>query len=292
MEQIGEPFEFIFVDDGSTDRTFELLSRAAEADKRVTVVRLRRPYGKTNALAAGFECATGDFIIAMDGDLQHEPEEIPRFLAKLKEGYDVVCGWRERRVDNLWLRRIPSRCANWLMAKLSGVAIHDFGGGFKGYRGDLIRQVPIYGELYRFVPALASSYGATVCEIPIRDLPRPHGVSHYGISRVFPVLFDLMTIRFLLIYLSRPLHFFGLYGMLLSLAGFGIAMGLLILRILYDVSVMAHHGPLVIFSSVLILAGLQLLGLGLLGEMQARHFHELSGRGRYSVERTVRGGRG
>src|SRR5207249_4752640 len=154
MERLGEPFEEIFVDDGSTDCTFQVLERIASLDTRVTVLKLRHHSGKTVALAAGFERAKGDYIVSMDGDLQHDPEDIPRFLEKLKEGYDVVCGWRTHRTDNLWLRRVPSRCANWLMARLTGVKIHDFGGGFKAYRRELIRQVPLYGELQRFVPAL------------------------------------------------------------------------------------------------------------------------------------------
>jgi glycosyltransferase involved in cell wall biosynthesis len=288
MERVGAPFELIFVDDGSTDRTFQLLREMADIDSRVTIVKLRHNFGKTAALSAGFDRAQGDYIIAMDGDLQHEPEDIPRFLEKLEQGYDVVCGWRTRRIDNLWLRRIPSRCANWLMAQLSGVKIHDFGGGFKAYRRELISEVPLYGELQRFIPALAASYGASVCEIPIRDLPRPRGSSHYGISRVIPVFFDIITIRFLLFYLSKPLHFFGLWGLLIGLVGFGIAVWLLVQRLLYDVHIMANHGPLMIFSAVLILTSLQLLGLGLLGEIQVRHYHELSRRGRYSVECVVR----
>jgi glycosyltransferase involved in cell wall biosynthesis len=287
MERTGEPFESIFVDDGSTDRTFQLLKEIANADSRVTVIKLRHHFGKTAALAAGFEHAQGEYIISMDGDLQHDPEDIPRFLERLKEGYDVVCGWRTHRSDNLWLRQVPSRCANWLMARLSGVKIHDFGGGFKAYRRDLIKEVPLYGELQRFIPALASSYGATVGEIPIRNIPRPYGASHYGISRVVPVLFDLISVRFLLVYLSRPMHFFGLWGLLISLGGFGIAGWLLAQRLLYNVQIMMHHGPLLIFSAVLILAGLQLLAMGLLGEMQVRLFHEFSRRAHYSIDRVV-----
>lgn len=287
MERAGEPFELVFVDDGSTDDTFQLLREIAEIDSRVTAIKLRRRFGKTVALAAGFDHAKGDYVIAMDGDLQHDPMDIPRFLEKLEAGYDVVCGWRRYRVDNLWFRRIPSRCANWIMAKISGVNIHDFGGGFKAYRRELIEEVPLYGELQRFIPALASSYGASICEIPIRNTPRPHGVSHYGISRVIPVFFDLMTIRFLLVYLTRPLHFFGLYGSLLSLAGFGMAAWMLWQRLFYNVQIMLNHGPLMIFSAVLVLSGLQLFAVGLLGEMQTRHFHELSRHAPYSVESLV-----
>src|SRR5213595_4131848 len=226
MEAYSESFELVFVDDGSTDLTFHLLSEIAAIDSRVTVVKLRRNFGQTSALAAGFDHATGEYIIAMDGDLQHDPDDIPLFLEKVAEGYDVVSGWRKRRIDNLWLRRIPSRCANWLMAKLSGVDIHDFGTTFKAYRRELIEQVPLYGELHRFIPALASWHGATICEIPIKNVNRERGVSHYGISRTFRVFFDLLTIRFLLKYLGRPLHFFGTVGMMGVFGGSAIVLWL------------------------------------------------------------------
>ncbi len=157
----------------------------------------------------------------MDGDLQHDPHDIPMFLHKLREGYDVVSGWRKQRIDNFVMRRIPSRIANWLMAKLSGVDIHDFGTTFKAYRREVLQDIPLYGELHRFIPALASAYGATICEIPIRNVNRERGESHYGISRTFRVFFDLITIRFLLKYMSRPLHFFGSFGAFSSLGGVG-----------------------------------------------------------------------
>jgi glycosyltransferase involved in cell wall biosynthesis len=288
MERTKRPFELILVDDGSTDRTFELLNQIAEVDSRVTVIKLRHRFGKTAALTAGFEHAQGEYVVSMDGDLQHDPDDIPRFLEKLDEGYDVVCGWRTRRVDNLWFRRIPSRCANWLMAKLSGVKIHDFGGGYKAYRRELLREVPLYGELQRFIPALAASYGASICEIPIRNIPRRYGASRYGIGRVVPVVFDLITVRFLLYYVSRPLHFFGLVGFLSSTIGVALGFWLLARRLLYQVDIMVHHGPLMIFAVVLILTGFQFLAVGLLGEMQVRHYHELTRRGRYSVERILR----
>src|SRR5271166_2754769 len=156
MQGMDRDYQFVFVDDGSTDLTYKLLKEVALIDPRVTIVRLRRNFGQTGALAAGFAHTTGEYVIAMDGDLQHDPADIPVFLDKIEEGYDIVSGWRSHRIDNLWLRRIPSRCANWLMAKLSGVNIHDFGTTFKAYRGDLLRELPLYGEMHRFIPALAS----------------------------------------------------------------------------------------------------------------------------------------
>ncbi len=224
----------------------------------------------------------------MDGDLQHDPTDIPLFLEKISEGYDIVSGWRKQRIDNLWLRRIPSRCANWLMAKLSGVDIHDFGTTFKAYRREILEQVPLYGELHRFIPALASWHGASICEVPIRNVNRERGNSHYGISRTFRVFFDLITIRFLLKYLGRPLHFFGTVGMLGILAGTGITFWLFVEKFVHHTHVMMEHGPMMIFAAVLLLAGLNLLAIGLLGELQVRHYHEPTRRAPYSVDRVLR----
>jgi glycosyltransferase involved in cell wall biosynthesis len=288
MEVHGESFEIVLVDDGSRDRTFHLLREIAAVDSRVTVVKLRRNFGQTSALAAGFDHSRGEYIIAMDGDLQHDPADIPLFLEKIAEGYDIVSGWRKARIDNLWLRRIPSRCANWLMAKLSGVKIHDFGTTFKAYRREVLEQVPLYGEMHRFIPALASWYGASIVEVPIRNVNRERGASHYGISRTFRVFFDLITIRFLLRYLARPLHFFGTLGMLSILGGGGVAGWLLVEKFLHHADVMTQHGPLMIFAAVLLLAGLNLLAVGLLGEMQVRHYHEPTRRAPYSVDRLLR----
>jgi glycosyltransferase involved in cell wall biosynthesis len=288
MEAKGESFEIVLVDDGSTDNTFNLLREIAAVDSRITVVKLRRNFGQTAGLAAGFDHARGEYIIAMDGDLQHDPADIPIFLEKIAEGYDIVSGWRKRRIDNLWLRRIPSLCANWLMARLSGVDIHDFGTTFKAYRREILEQVPLYGELHRFIPALASWHGASIVEVPIRNVNRERGASHYGLSRTLRVFFDLITIRFLLRYLSRPLHFFGSVGMLSILAGCGAAGWLVSEKILHQADVMTQHGPLIIFASVLLLAGMNMLAVGLLGEMQVRHYHEPTRRAPYSVERLLR----
>jgi len=288
MEQVNDPFELVFVDDGSRDRTYRLLEEIAAVDSRVLVVKLRRNYGQTSALAAGFDHAQGEFLLAMDGDLQHDPDEIPAFLAKLEEGYDVVSGWRSQRGDNLLLRRIPSRAANKLMALLSGVAIHDFGTTFKAYRREVIQNIPLYGEMHRFIPALASWYGASICEIPISNPARTAGKSHYGLSRTFRVFFDLLTIRFLLKYMTRPLHFFGTIGSLGMLSGSGIAVWLLVLKLLTGQHIVQLHGPMFIIAGVLILAGIQMLGIGLLGELQVRHFHTANHRAPYAVDRVLR----
>jgi glycosyltransferase involved in cell wall biosynthesis len=289
MEQVSDSFEMVLVDDGSRDRTYKLLEEIAAVDSRVLVVKLRRNFGQTSALAAGFDHASGEFILAMDGDLQHDPNDIPAFIEKLDEGYDVVSGWRKERIDNFVMRRIPSRCANWIMAKFSGVDIHDFGTTFKAYRREVIQSIPLYGEMHRFIPALASWYGASICEIPIRNVNREAGKSHYGISRTFRVFFDLMTIRFLLRYMSRPLHFFGGLGMLALMGGSALAMILLGMKVMNpDVSLMLHHAPMFVIGSVMILAGIQLLAIGLLGELQVRHYYSSQHPSPYTVDRLVR----
>jgi len=289
MEQVGDPFELVLVDDGSNDRTYKLLEEIAAVDSRVLVVKLRRNFGQTSALAAGFDHASGEFILAMDGDLQHDPNDIPLFLEKLEEGYDVVSGWRKVRHDNFFMRRLPSRCANWLMSKLSGVKIHDFGTTFKAYRREVIQGIPLYGEMHRFIPALASWYGASICEVPIRNVNRERGTSHYGIGRTFRVFFDLMTIRFLLNYMGRPLHFFGGCGMLGMFAGSVISGYLLLLKVIHPHrNVMEMHGPMFVIGGVLIVAGIQMLAIGLLGELQVRHHHAGQNRAPYTVDRIVR----
>src|ERR1700734_2028817 len=257
MEAAGETFELVFVDDGSRDNTFWMLQQIAAVDRRVVVVKLRRNFGQTSALAAGFDHAEGEYVIAMDGDLQHDPHDIPLFLQKLREGYDIVSGWRKERIDNFVMRRFPSRVANWLMAKLSGVNIHDFGTTFKAYRREVIHNIPLYGEMHRFIPALAAWYGASICEIPIKNVNRERGKSHYGIGRTFRVFFDLLTIRFLLKHMSRPLHFFGGFGALGIVTGTLFSLFLGVSKLIHPhQNVMDEHGPLFVIAGVLILAGI------------------------------------
>ncbi len=288
MEHVGASFELVFVDDGSRDRTYRLLEEIAAVDSRVLVVKLRRNFGQTSALAAGFDHASSEYILAMDGDLQHDPAEIPLFLSKLEEGYDVVSGWRAQRADNVVMRRLPSAVANWMMARLSGVDIHDFGTTFKAYRREVIQNIPLYGEMHRFIPALASWYGASICEVAITNPAREAGQSHYGLSRTFRVFFDLLTIRFLLRYMMRPLHFFGSVGAMGVVSGGGIAMWLLVHKLLSGHDVAGEHGPWFLIAAVLILAGIQLIGVGLLGELQVRHFFTGSQNTPYAVDRVVR----
>src|SRR5215210_2593363 len=188
LEAMNKPYEIIFVDDASTDRSFELLANLVETDGRLKVIRLRRNFGQTAALSAGFDEAQGGVVISLDGDLQHEPEDIPALLAKIDEGYDIASGWRKNRLDNAITRKIPSRIANWLMSKASGIELRDFGTTFKAYRSEILKDINLYGELHRFIPALASFYGARVAEVPIRNSPRTSGGSHYGLGRTLHVL--------------------------------------------------------------------------------------------------------
>jgi glycosyl transferase family 2 len=279
--------EIIFVDDGSTDGTYFTACALGATDPAVTIVRLARNYGQTAALAAGFDRARGDVIVAMDGDLQHAPEDLPRLLAKLDEGFDVVSGWRERRVDSFWTRRLPSRIANRLIGAMSGVALHDFGTTFKAYRASVVKRINLYGDLHRFIPALASSHGARIAEVPITNVPRPRSKSHYGLSRTWRVMSDLITVRFLLRYSTRPLHVFGPIGFA-SLAG-GLAGGTYVLatKVVTGDPVFLTHGPLLLLSTLLIQSGILLIGLGVLAELLTRIYFDGRRRRIYTVASTV-----
>lgn len=288
MESMPETWELVLVNDGSTDATPSILDELHAEDPRVVVVHLRRNYGQTPALMAGFDHALGEFIVALDGDLQHAPEEIPNFLDKIKEGYDLVSGWRLKRSDALLTRTIPSRIANWLIARVSGVQVHDFGTTFKAYRREALADLHLYGELHRFVPALISLYGARIVEIPIKDMGRDEGKSHYGLSRTFRVMFDLVTVGFLRRYLTRPLHFFG--KMFLACSGMSFLIGaFLAYRKLFEgISIVQHHGPLAILASVLMLAGVQFLAIGLIGEILVRIYYETQNKKIYAVKKVHR----
>lgn len=288
MQDSGLSYELVLVDDGSTDNTLELLKEFYQSDPRVAVVELRRNFGQTGALAAGFDTARGRIIISMDGDLQHQPEEIPRFLEKIQAGYDVVSGWREQRVDNLLMRRLPSRIANWIASKVSGVDIHDFGTTFKAYKREIIEGLSLHGEMHRFIPALMSRQGAKIIEIPIKNIHRPHGASHYGISRTFRVAFDLITLRFLLGYITRPLHFFGKAALCCILASLAMAAYIAYDKFVYNVPVLQWHGPLAGLAAVLLLIGLGFIATGLIGEMVGRVYFETTGRKIYSVRNVYR----
>ena len=282
LDQIQRPYEILFVDDASTDRSFDLLANLVETDAHLKVVRLRRNFGQTAALSAGFHEAKGNVVIAMDGDLQHAPEDIPALLEKIDAGYDIASGWRKNRVDNAILRKLPSRIANWLMAKASGIGLRDFGTTFKAYRSEVLRDVNLYGELHRFIPALASFYGARVVEVPIRNTPRVSGGSHYGIGRTFRVLFDILTIKFLLKYFTRPMHFFGSIGLGTGTLG-GAILAFLVLDKIRGHEIVGEHAPLVFLGGLLLLCGLMMFSTGLIGEVMIRTYFESQDRRIYAV---------
>ncbi len=283
LVEMRRQYEILFVDDASTDRSFELLANLVQTDPHLKVLRLRRNFGQTAALAAGFHEARGKVVIAMDGDLQHAPEDIPALMAKIDEGYDIASGWRKERVDNAIMRKIPSRIANWLMARASGVDLHDFGTTFKAYRAEVLKDVQLYGELHRFIPALASFYGARVAEVPIRNTPRLSGDSHYGIGRTFRVLFDILTIRFLLKYFTRPMHFFGTIGLAGVTAGSVALLYCGVRKLLFGFDIIQEHGPLMVLGSLLFLAGTMMFSLGLIGEVMIRIYFESQGRRIYAI---------
>lgn len=280
----GRSYEILFVDDGSTDGTRAALRALLERDNHVRVIRLRRNFGQTAALAAGFDHSRGHVIISLDGDGQHDPKEIPLFLEKIDEGFDVVSGWRQTRPESMLTRRIPSRLANAAMARLSGLPIHDFGTTFKAYRADLLKSLDLYGDFHRFIPALAADAGARITEIPIQVRARERGQSHYGLWRAFTVFFDLIRIRFLSLYLARPLQLFGGAGITLAGAGGSIFLYLVVLRLAFNTSLVAYRWPLFMVSIFSVLLGVQLFCLGLLGEIVVRLYFGLKIKRPYSIE--------
>ena len=274
---LGASYELIFIDDGSTDRSHDILLKLFASDKTVKVIRLRKNFGQTAALQAGFDHARGEIIISMDGDLQHDPADIPKLLAPMDEGFDIASGWRKERKDNFLLRRFPSWVANRIMRLLSGVKIHDFGTTFKAYRRDVLEGIRLYGELHRFIPALISRTGVKITEVPIKNVVRQKGKSKYGLSRIRRVLFDLITVKFIISFIDRPLQFFGLIGMILGGIGFTIALILTVGFYFFEWSIRDNLGNLILGVFLMIL-GLQFVMTGLLAEIISRIYfttHEM-----------------
>jgi len=286
LDSLPYDYEIIFVNDGSTDRTGEILEEIAQKDKRVKVIEFARNFGQTPAMVAGMDYATGDVIITMDGDLQNDPKDIPRLLEKIEEGYDVVSGWRKNRKDAAVSRKLPSKIANWLIGKLTGVKIHDYGCTLKAYRSDVIKRVRLYGELHRFIPALASTVTSVdrIIEIPVEHHPRIYGKSKYGISRTFKVISDLFFIWFMKRFLQKPIHFFGLLGIVLFLLG---ALPFTYLVILKLTGHSIGNRPLLIISVMFILAGIQMFTTGLISEMLMRIYFESQNKKPYVVRRAL-----
>jgi glycosyltransferase involved in cell wall biosynthesis len=264
-------FEFVLVDDESRDETAKVAERLALGDERIAIVALRRNYGQTAALQVGFEYAQGDIVISMDSDLQHFPEDIPRFLEQIEQGFDVVCGWRANRREGI-VRRWPSAAANWLVRKLTGLRIHDVGTTFRAYRSDVVRQLRLLGEHHRFIPVLATNLGARIGEIPIENIKRPNGTSNYGLSRTFNVLLDIVFLVFYVKYVDRPIRVFGrLAFVTLSLAGLIMAV-LAFVSIAYGVPVVRERSGWFLLALVLFVSGIQFLLFGLISEVIVRMY--------------------
>ncbi|WP_017327157.1 glycosyltransferase [Synechococcus sp. PCC 7336] len=278
-------YEIICVDDGSRDGSAELLKQMAEVRQDLCVVLLRRNYGQTPAMAAGFHRARGQTIVTLDGDLQNDPVDIPNLLAALSEGYDLVSGWRKHRKDATLTRTLPSKIANWLIGQITGVKLHDYGCSLKAYRAELVADMNLYGELHRFLPALAYIEGARITEIPVNHHARRFGKSKYGLGRTFRVLMDLLTIYFFKTFLTRPMHVFGLLGILALLSGSATGLYLAALKLIWGQDI--GNRPLLVLAVVLFLAGVQLFCFGLLAELQMRTYHESQNRPIYRVRETI-----
>jgi glycosyltransferase involved in cell wall biosynthesis len=286
MKEMGLPWEVIFVDDGSTDGTDEVLRGLHAHEDGVCVVKLRRNFGQTAAMTAGFNHARGEIIICLDGDLQNDPHDIARLVNKLSEGYDVVSGWRANRRDGFWLRTLPSRIANWLISRTTGTYLHDYGCTLKAYRADMIRELRLYGEMHRFIPALIGGNGARITELPVNHSPRRYGTSKYGISRTMRVVLDLLTVKFLLSFLTKPLQIFGVLGLL------SLSMGMVICFYLAAMKIFAGYGlaerPLLLLGVFLGIVGVQFICMGILAEIQTRSYHESSEKRTYSIREVLR----
>ncbi len=285
LETLGLAFEIIFVDDGSRDSSFAVLKRIQEKDKAVKIIRLRRNFGQTAALSAGFDYARGKVIITMDADLQNDPRDIPALLAKINEGYDVVSGWRQKRRDKFLTRRLPSRVANWLISLLTGVRLHDYGCTLKAFRQEVIKGIRLYGELHRFIPAIASTLGVSIAEVKVNHRPRRFGRSKYTIFRLPRVILDMLTVKFLLSYSTRPLQVFGLLGLVSGLIGFVIALWLSYQRLILKVS--SANRPILLLAVLLMVIGIQFVTLGLLAEIMVRTYHESTGKPIYHVREVI-----
>ncbi len=278
-------YEIICVDDGSQDGSAELLQQLANSRNDLVAIIFRRNYGQTPAMAAGFQYAKGKIMITLDGDLQNDPADIPQLIAKLEEGYDLVSGWRKNRQDARLTRLLPSKIANWIIGRVTGVKLHDYGCSLKAYRREVLSDMNLYGELHRFLPALAYIEGAKITEVPVRHHARRYGNSKYGLGRTFRVLMDLLTIFFLKKFLTRPMHIFGLGGLILLIAGLLMGSYLTFLKLILGLSI--GNRPLLILAVLLILTGIQLLISGLLAELIMRTYHESQKRPIYRIRQIV-----
>jgi glycosyltransferase involved in cell wall biosynthesis len=281
LDRFGRSYELLLIEDGSSDDSFERLAAIQAADARVRVVRFRRNFGQTAAFSAGFAMARGRYIVTSDGDLQNDPADIPAMVERLEQGFDIVCGWRKDRKDPFLSRRLPSVLANRLISVATGVALHDYGCSLKVFRAEVVKPLKLYGEMHRFLPAIASEQGVRIAEVVVNHRARVHGRSKYGISRTIRVILDLLTVKFLLSYSTRPLQIFGLVGLTMGLAGLGVT-GYLSVQRLVGYQAIGNR-PLLLFGILLIFTGVQLVTLGLLAELMARTYHESQDKPTYAI---------
>lgn len=284
---LGKSYEIILVDDGSRDGSYSVLQKAAETDPALTLVRFRRNFGQTPAMQAGLDVARGEVVVMMDADLQNDPNDIGTMLQKLDEGYDLVAGWRKDRKDAFINRKLPSMIANWLISATTQVRLHDYGCTLKAMRSDLAKQLRLYGDMHRFIPAVAAFIGANIAELPVNHRPRRFGQSKYGIGRTLRVVLDLITVRFIQNYLTRPMQVFGLLGLLLLMLGMGVSGWLAIEKLVWGQNLSSR--PLLLLGVLLIVIGVQLLSLGLLADVVSRTYHEAQNLRPYFVRAVQRG---
>jgi glycosyltransferase involved in cell wall biosynthesis len=279
------PFEMVLVDDGSTDNSFQVLKELEAGDPRLKIIRLRRNFGQTAALSAGFDYARGEIIITLDADLQNDPGDFPLLIGKIEEGYDIVSGWRLKRKDKLISRRLPSVAANWIISRITKVKLHDYGCTLKAFRKDIVKNIKLYGEMHRFIPAIASTMGVTIAEVRVNHRPRIHGKSKYNISKSIRVFLDLLTVKFLLTYSTRPLQAFGLFGLIMGGIGGILALILSYQRLILRVGI--SNRPLLLLAILLIVIGFQFITMGLLGEIMVRSYHETAEKHIYVIREVV-----
>ncbi len=277
-------FEFVLVDDGSRDGTLAVLKKITTNEKRLRIVELRRNYGQTPALQAGLDAARGQIFVTMDSDLQHFPEEIPQFLQKLAEGYDMVCGWRQDRQEGPE-RRWPSRAANAMIRRISGIPLHDFGTTFRAYRAELARDIDLFGEFHRFIPVLGKIAGAKIAELPIRNVERPQGKSNYGLGRTLGVFFDILVLHFLINYMDRPMRAFGKVAAVLAGAAFAIYAVLIGTAIAYDIPTVREHSGWFMLATLFMIAAIQIFLSGILAELLIRIHYAVGERRVYKIRR-------
>jgi glycosyltransferase involved in cell wall biosynthesis len=283
LQKIGLEYEILFIDDGSSDNSLQILEELQLDDSRLCVISLRKNFGQTAAMTAGFDMANGDVIIAMDADLQNDPADIPILLAKINEGADLVTGWRYNRQDPFFSRKLPSKIANRIISFATGVYLHDYGCTLKAFRHDVIKTIKLYGEMHRFIPAIASAMGVTIAEVKVNHRSRRFGTSKYGISRTLRVILDLITVKFLLTYATRPIHVFGTFGVVSGFLGGALALVLTAQRQLYGVPL--SDRPLLLLAVLLIFVGVQFVTIGLVAEMLARTYHESQNKPTYYIRK-------